>query len=535
MPSTPTSALLDALQRALSSPVLSAFPDRLAYARDCWPRNTLRVRDGDTALTMPLYIVQPHDEDEVAEIVRIAERFGAPLVPYGAGSGVCGGAIPLSDGAITVDLKLLRCFELDAEQRRLRVGPGAIGQHVETALLRRGFTLGHYPSSLYCSSIGGYVATRSAGQYSSRYGKIEDMVESMRVVVGGGEVVDTAELDRHGGPELLPLLLGSEGTLGVITDTTLRVHPAPEHRDYRGWIVPNIDAGLRGIRQLMRAGLRPTVVRLYDEPDTLLGHRDPGRSSVDEPPAAPGLFKRLLSRASERLEGAFNESALSAIAERASRALMGRALGHPLMINRLVDALPSNALMIVGFEGSRAEVDAESQIAHEILARHGEDAGPEPGEHWYETRFKVSYKMSPTLDTGAFVDTMEVATTWSNLRPLYRAVRSALAPYAVTLAHFSHAYPDGCSIYFTFASFAPNPPALLRLYDQTWSAALEAVAQSGAAVTHHHGVGLLKAPYVPRDQLGGRPLFDRLKRTFDPHGVLNPGKVWLTTEEETRS
>jgi alkyldihydroxyacetonephosphate synthase len=509
--------------------VLTSGPDTLAYARDCWPRLTMQARDGfAAALTRPLCVVQPTTEDEVARVVRFAEAEGVALVPYGAGSGVCGGAAP-TQPSITVDVKRLRHLDVDADRLTARVGPGVIGQHLETALLRQGLTMGHYPSSLYCSSVGGYVAARSAGQYSSRYGKMEDLTESLRCVVGGGEVVDTEEAQRSWGVDLLPLLIGSEGTLGVITEATVRLSRAPAHRRYAGWLMPDAQTGTDAARRIMQAGVRPAVFRLYDQPDTLLGRHKGGHKGAHDADTQTPLGARLMRRAKAALGAAMAAPDVQALVQRVKHGLMTRALGQPLALNRLLGMAPGKAcLLVFGLEGEREEVEAAAAYCDPILNHAGQPLGPEPGEHWYQTRFKVSYKLSPTLDTGAFLDTMEVSTGWSNLMRLYEAVRGAMAPHALVLAHFSHVYPHGCSIYFTFAGFAHDHEALLVRYDAAWAAGLGAVAAAGGSVAHHHGVGQSKAAYMRFDHVGGAPLFDKLKAVFDPHGIMNPGKVWTT-------
>jgi alkyldihydroxyacetonephosphate synthase len=511
--------------------VLSSGPDTLLYARDCWPRLTLEARDGFGAgLIRPLCVAQPGSEQEVSALVRFAEAQGVALVPYGAGSGVCGGAAPIGP-SVTVDLKRLRHIDVDADAQTARVGPGVIGQHLEEALLRRGLTMGHYPSSLYCSSVGGYVAARSAGQYSSRYGKMEDITEALRCVVSGGEVIDTATAQRRWGLDVLPLLVGSEGTLGIITESTVRLAKAPQHRLYAGWLMPDAQAGTDAARRIMQAGVRPAVVRLYDQPDTLLG-RHSARKPHGDPEQPTPLSKRLMKRAKAALGDAMARPAVQGLVHRVKHGLMTRSLGQPLALNKLLGMAPKKGcLMIFGLEGTQAEVEAAAAHCHPLLDHAGQALGPEPGEHWYQTRFKVSYKMSPTMDTGAFLDTMEVSTGWSNLMHLYQAVRVAMAPYALVLAHFSHVYPQGCSIYFTFAGFAPDHEALMSRYDAVWAAGLGAVAAAGGSVAHHHGVGQSKAPYMKHDHVGGEALFQDLKAALDPHGILNPGKVWTTATQ----
>ena len=529
--------------------VLTSLPDRIAYSRDCWPKGIILVRGGQVMLHRPACIVQPADAEQTAKVVAICREFAAPIVPYGAGSGVCGGALP-DRGGVVVDVKRMTGItDLDPTSLLIRVGAGAIGMDVETELLRRGYTLGHYPSSLYCSSIGGYLAARSAGQQSSRYGKIEDMVQTLRFVTGTGDILDTAPglgADRWGGgADLTQLIVGSEGTLGVITEATLRIHPKATTREYRGYRCPTIEQGIAAQREIMHAGLRPCVIRLYDEFDTLIAGHGKDEMAKDEAKRKKrsgrkvGLPDRLMAglyRAANRAlpqDVGWMSDAIpnfGAVVSRAAVGLLGRAIGQPLILNQLVDALPGGCLLVIGFEGEEESTRAEARAAWDILDGFGFDLGKGPGEHWLANRFNVSYKQSPMFDAGAFVDTMEVATTWSNILPLYYSVKEAVAEHAFIMAHFSHAYNEGSSIYFTFAGFGSDVDESLANYQATWRAAQDAVIRSGATISHHHGVGLSKAAGVPTDHKGGRPLFEALKRGIDPDGIMNPGKVWAAEE-----
>jgi alkyldihydroxyacetonephosphate synthase len=499
-------------------------PDRIAYGRDCWPLGILWTRGGKIFLHNPDFIVIPGTVEEVAQLVKLARESGTPVIPYGAGSGVCGGTVAF-EGGFTLDVKRLSGItRFDTEALMVRAGAGTIGMHLETDLLRRGYTMGHYPSSLICSSLGGYLAGRSAGQNSSRFGKIEDMCFSMQVVAGTGEIIETHRYQ----PDLTQLFLGSEGTLGVITQGTMRIEPAPQERIYRGVQFHSIDAALGALREMVQAGYRPAVVRVYDELDSLLARRkDSTRKREGHGETTPTLVKRLTTFArSKALQP------IQPTIKRAADGLLKRALGAPMMLNRLTGMVPGGCLMVVGFEGLEGITKAEANSALELLYQSGTDMGSGPGEHWYENRFAVSYKQSGMLDRGAFVDTMEVCTTWDNLQNLYRAVRQAVSPHAFIMAHFSHAYPEGCSIYFTFAGFAADGDAIEALYKRTWSAGLNAVRRVNAGISHHHGIGFAKAQYLAADHAGGEQLNRILKSRFDPDGVMNPGKLWDVQQVE---
>ncbi len=529
--------------------VLVDLPDKLAYARDCWPQGIILVRGQQRLVHQPLCIVRPRTEEEVCGVVRICAKYGVPVIPFGAGSGVCGGTVPTRGGVI-IDVKHLREIHyVDTERMLVSAGAGIIGMDLETRLNQQGLTLGHYPSSLYCSTLGGYLAARSAGQQSSLYGKIEDMVQSARLVDGQGEVYDTAPAPGadawKGGDDLTQLVVGSEGTLGVFTRGTLRIFPTPTHRFYRGFRCPTLEEGVRAQRRVMQAGLRPCVMRLYDEFDTLIAGQGKTNTKVhamEDLPTARLLRRRGIAIPDKLMAGLVGAASKALPADtgwisevlpdfgssirRAAQGLLGRAIGQPLLLNQLADALPGGCLMVVGFEGDEtAEIEAEAGFA--LLREHGFDLGEQPGLHWLENRFNVSYKQSPMFDAGAFVDTMEVATTWSRLMELYYGVKEAVAPHAFLMAHFSHAYDSGASIYFTFAGFGQDTEHTLQSYKAAWNAAQEAVVQLGGCVSHHHGVGVSKASRTHYDHEGGEPIFEMLKRRLDPKMVMNPGKVWV--------
>ena len=502
----PARALEQDLARIVGAGAVSSTPaDRMAYSRDMWPRTLLRLRAGHPAENPPRAIVWPASVAELQAIARFAARRGLPLVPFGAGSGVCAGIRPSHD-AIVVDVKKLdRIRRLDAEGLTVEAECGLIGQHLEDRLGRAGLTLGHFPSSIYCSSLGGWLAGRSAGQCSSRYGKIEDMVLGVEAVGADGALLDSG--DGPEGVRLAQLLVGSEGILAFLTAARLRLHPAPAAVRYRGMAFKRLPDALTGMRRILQAGLRPSVLRLYDPFDSLLakmgGSKGKERTASNEPrPRAPGL---------------------STIAMRALLPQMGRLMP-------LVDLVPAEAIagcrLVMLFEGDEALATAEHDAAVRILsAAGGEDLGEGPARHWWKHRYAVSYRQSALFAGGAFADTMEVACTWDRVEATYRAVRAAVAKHVFIMGHFSHAYEDGCSIYFTFVGSAPDAERVEELYDATWKANLDAAIGSGASLSHHHGVGRSKAPWM-RAELGAAvDVVRALKRAADPKGLMNPGTL----------
>jgi alkyldihydroxyacetonephosphate synthase len=502
-----TDELIGELRTRYPGRVSTTPPDRIAYARDLWPRGLIGVSGGDVAPHPPDAVVWPSSTEEVSEIVKMAARAGTPIVPFGAGSGVCGGTLPIR-GGLVVDLKRMhQLVALDKDAGSATFEAGAIGEHVEHELNRRGWTMGHFPSSIMCSTFGGWLAARSAGQLSTKYGKIEDMVRRLTFVDGRGEIHELTD------PSWLQLVVGSEGTLGLITRAQVTVHPVAESRHYRGWSFSRVAAGCEAIRRLLQRGLKPCVVRLYDELDSFL-HRSEKDDGHHESQSLDQFTAMLAPKTN------WKKTAISA------------ALSRPSLVNRVASALlpyaQSGCLLIVGFEGERSLVEAEARAAAMELERAGgRDLGPGPGERWLAHRYSVSFRMSKVFDAGAFVDTMEVATSWDRLLELYRKVRQAISPLAFIMAHFSHAYADGCSIYFTFAARGSSRWDAERKYDDIWRAGLAAAHQAGATISHHHGIGLSKAPFMPEEHGEGMALYRALKDVLDPANIMNPGKMGL--------
>ena len=493
------------LEKIVGKEGISTSPaDKISYGRDMWPRNLILLRCGVHKPYSADAVVWPSSPAQVASLVRYCARAGIKMVPYGAGSGVCGGAVP-KEGGVVIDLKRLSAIgEVDPRSLTVDVQAGAIGQIFEEELNRQGFTAGHFPASIYCSTVGGWIATRGAGQMSSLYGKIEDIAVRLRVVTMDGEITEAAGFPWKGpGPSWLQVFLGSEGTLGIIVEARLKVHRLPERRSMRAVKFPSLATGIECAREAMQAGLRPAVLRLYDPLDTLIFRSLSGR----------GLPEPLRRWRKELMDAGTN-----------------RAIGFPRLV-RLVtkglgDRISGGVLLMAGFEGDGHVVEAElNQLLSIVKKFRGADLGEEPGNRWLEHRYSVSYKMSQIFTADCFTDTMEVSVPWDRAMDVYRGVLDAVSPYVVGMAHFSHAYPHGCSIYFTFAGTAPTDEESLYKYDSAWKVGMKAVLRGGGSLSHHHGIGILKSGGM-REELGGAyDVLVQLKNVFDPEGLLNPGKL----------
>jgi alkyldihydroxyacetonephosphate synthase len=314
----------------------------------------------------------------------------------------------------------------------------------------------------------------------------------------------------------VPIVVGSEGTLAIVTSATLRLHPAPTARGFGAWSFPTTEHGWEAIRALFQAGLRPAVSRLYDPFDAMLARQGGVKRSSTrladarsrlhaKPPRAPGL----------------GHAALRTI------------LRRPNALNELVDAsagLLGGSLLVVIFEGTGDKPQKDVEEARAILSRlRGAYEGEGPARKWLQHRYSVSYRQAPVFAAGAWVDTMEVAAPWSKLAALYDGVRRAMGKHVFVMAHFSHAYPDGCCIYFSFAGSAGNGDdwnaASEATYDRVWPAALDAALAAGGTLSHHHGVGRSKAPRLGVELGTGVDVVRALQRAFDPNRVLNPGNL----------
>lgn len=484
--------------RAVPGLVASEAPvDQLAYGRDLWPRHHLLVRDGHVAEgTRPSTIVWPTSTEQVAAVIRFCAEEGVPIVPFGAGSGVCGGILPDSS-TLVLDLKRMGAVRhLDPAQPSLDVEAGALGITLEEQLQRQGWTIGHFPSSILCSTVGGWLAARGAGQCSGRYGKIEDMVASIELVDGRGEIHRLHR--RPHGLDLTPLIVGSEGTLGAITACTLRLHRNPTVRAFQAFSFPTTEAGWEALRRLFQRGLRPAVSRLYDPFDSLLARQGSVRTK---------------------------ERSVTG----SGHPVVGKMLRFPRALNALIDTVVDRAVgatLILIFEGNDQEPHEDADSAATIARQcGGVDLGEGPARKWLEHRYSVSYRQAPVFRSGAFSDTFEIAAPWSRFKALYDGVRRALSERVFVMAHLSHAYPDGCSVYFSFAGSAATDAEALRLYDATWATAMQAALEAGGTISHHHGVGRSKAPRLGEELGRGVEVVRGLMRAFDPAGVMNRGNL----------
>ncbi len=485
--------------------------DRMAYSRDLWPQTHIWMMDNKVPYP-PDAIAWVENEEQVVEVLMLANRLHFPVIPFSAGSGVCGGTLPHTGGVVLDLKKLNKIIAINDKTLTVTAETGIIGQHLEMELNRKGYTMGHFPSSIYCSTLGGYIAARSAGQLSAKYGKIEDMVLSLRAVMAQGEIIETVVTPRSAaGPDWAQVLLGSEGTLGIITKAVMKIYPYPACRSYRAFMFSGVHDALESIRRIMRAGIAPAAIRLYDELDTILigsKKEDSVEAPVKYEPDDESMVKKIM-------HGMFDS-------------VQNIMLGRPGIAGKLAEKVKGKCLLVLMFEGERDMTETELRMSTKIcLANDASDEGEDPARRWWDNRYNVSYNQSRVFDRGSFVDTIEVATTWDKVEDLYHDIRRAVSKKAFIMAHFSHAYPHGCSIYFSFIGRGKTEEEALRVYRDIWDTAMDECIRMGATVTHHHGVGLHKAKYFMRELGTLGKIFNDLKKVVDPNNILNPGKMGL--------
>ena len=442
--------------------------DLINYARDTWIVPVLKFKNR-LKLPEPEAIVWPETTKDVSEILKLANKYKVPVITFGGGAGVVGGVIP-THGGIVLDLKKMKnVIEINKEAHYAIVESGIISQNFEEYLNRFGFTLGHYPMSMNTSTIGGFLATRASGTASTKYGNIEDMVLGLEFVLPTGEIVETLNVPKTSvGPDLKRLIIGSEGVLGVITKITLKIFPIPEKQIYKVFMFKTFDDGMDAIREILQSGIFPAIVRLYDEMDT--------------------------------------------------SAILGRIGVHA-----------EGCVLILRFDGKDEIVKVEDEIASKICQEYNaEQLDSKIGIHWWNHRYDQYFELPEVLE-GGIADTIEIAATWDKLKTVYHKIRDSVSDLEILLmAHLSHAYTTGGCIYFTFVvEYVEDEDDPFIHLKSTWDKIMQACLDSGATISHHHGVGIARNPWIKKELGTGLELLRRIKNALDPNNILNPGKLGM--------
>ncbi len=460
--------LIAGLQDRIGSPKVLTDEETLrTRAHDYWVVANLRAWRGD-ALSLPGCVVRPGSVEDVQKTVQFANEHKVPLIPFGLGSGVCAGIAPDAN-VILLDMSALNKTRFIDETNLLAgFDAGMNGLEAEEAVAVQNLTIGHWPQSIALSSVGGWVSTRASGQFSTAYGNIEDIVYDIEAVLPNGDLVTLGKAPRAAaGPDLRHLLMGAEGTMGVITGVTLSLRQAPEKRSFSAFYASSMQAGFDMQRQLVQSDWRPPVMRQYDHPE------------VDR------LFK-------EHVRG-------------------------------------TDALLLIVHEGPANRLDLERDATERIAAKCGlAKANTMVCGQWLERRNHVP-NWQELFEQTIIADTVEVSAKWTDIGAVYDATVASLkeVPSVVNAsAHSSHVYQTGINLYFTFAALNDDPQEMEKIYFECWDRVMKATAKHGGGIAHHHGAGRLRKPYLPLD-LGdsGVQLLRTVKNAVDPAGIMNPGNL----------
>ena len=420
------------------------------------------------------FVVAPKDAQETSKVLKIANYYKIPVTTWGAGGGSQGGALPVCGGIVLDTKRMNKIYEINTDAMYIECGTGAIYKHIEWAANEVGKATMHYPSSLTCSTVGGFLAHRGIGVCSTKYGKIDDMVLQMEVVLPNGDIIYTSPTPKHAvGPDLNQIFIGSEGTLGVITKAQLRIYDQPEERRFRAFLFQDMDAAFKASKELLQK-FKPSVMRLYDE------------------------------------------------AETAS------------LIKKVVGVERKGAFMNIAYEGMTKLVDVEEEILLETFAKYGaEDLGSEYGEKWWKEKITFFYP-GHMMDIPQMFGTMDTIAPYGKIDKIYYAMKEAIEtnfPFAKFIAHFSHWYEWGAMMYDRFIvdpQFVPEDPVeALRLHQEIWTTGIRAALENGGVVNDHHGVGIKLGRYVKEQYGPAMQVLEGLKKQLDPNGIMNPFKLGL--------
>ena len=445
--------------------------DILAYTKDTSLIGFNWTIQGQIA-GLPDFVTWPETVEQISEILKFANQYKIPVIPYGEGSGVVGGAIPIYGGIIIDMKKFNKIFEINDKNLTVTVQAGINGMNLDRYLNSKGYTAGHIPQSLYFSSLGGWIAHRAAGQFSTKYGKIEDIVLGMEIVLPQGEIVNFKTIARAStGPQLDKFFIGGEGTLGIVTKATLKIWPYPEKRTLISYAFPTIEDSFEAIRRILREKIYPAVIRIYDQFETVRHFAD-------------------------------------------------------------VEQAKDKVMVIFVCEGNSKLVDLEELITRLKCEKNsGVDCGEHPVEHWFETRFRVTETSSMPPYKIVF-DTLEVASLWENAADIYHSVLEVMKKVKGMLmitAHVSHFYPNGVGIYFSFGGVPPKEKSDLEFYQECWDTTIKAVLDAGGSIAHHHGIGINRSHWMENEWGDAMITLRKIKKLLDPNNILNPGKIYVDT------
>ncbi|QOR70924.1 FAD-binding oxidoreductase [Ruania alkalisoli] len=478
--------------------------DRVVHTYGKGLRDLVRVRAGDLP-RVPDVIVYPANEDEVRAVVDAVVGADAVLIPFGGGSNISGSLTPQADEdrtVVSLDLgRLNRVLEIDSDAGLARVQAGGLGPDLEEQLTERGWTMGHQPDSFKHSTLGGWIATRSSGMQSDKYGDIAEIVRGLTAVLPGKVLTLRPLPSTSTGPSVREMILGSEGRLGVITEAWVHVHRLPENREVIAYLFPNWAAGIAAMRDISVSDATPSITRVSDANETAFSLATRKESKGLSSKVGEGLFELLRRRGWD---------------------------------------LEKVCISYIGYEGGSAKVRADKSEVGKIVGEHGGiKLGKGPGAMYDQKKFDTPYLRDFLLDRGALGDVSETAAPWSRLGEVYvstvRAAKKAYEEVGVQgfiMCHLSHSYHSGACLYFTFAFPPREDTPELEQYDVVKSAIQQSFIDHGGTLSHHHGVGTDHAPWMEQDiSEAGVDLMVGLLSSADPGRNLNPGTL-LPPERE---
>lgn len=445
--------------------------DRVASSHGFWMIAERWTVDCE-APAFPDVVVWPEDTEDVSQVLSFANEKKIPVIPYGGGSNVLGNLVARR-GGISLDMKKMSdVIEIDETNLTATVQAGMNGMNFEQELRRKGYSTRNIPQSMYCSSVGGWLATNATGQFSTKYGGVEEMVLGLEAVLPDGEVVKgNLSPRRSTGPEVFPLFVGSEGTLGAITETTFKINPEREQY-YTSFVFDDIEDSVNCIEEVMKKDLRPAVIRIYDKIETK-------RHFYEYPKSEDKL------------------------------------------------------MTVFVVEGNENVAREEKKELEKVCSKYGEHTGEDPVHHWLDTRFDVT-ETSKYPQLGFVFDTIEASVNWDNAEEFYKdAVKSMEEVDGVLFAsaHASHFYPQGICFYFTFGGVPPSDKTPLELYKDAWDAACSSFIENDGHISHHHGIGLNRSRWLSEERKDEISLLKRVKEKVDPNNIMNPGLFQLMEDE----
>ena len=436
------------------------------YSHDAWPVSELE-RKLKIHQFRPDIVVTPKSKNEILGVLKVANENQVPLMARGLGSSVTGQSLA-TQGGIVLDLtQIISEPILNATDMTVSVSAGMRGSDLEEWLNNKSLTLNFYPQSLSRSTIGGWVATRATGQLSTKFGGIEDAAVGFSLILSDSTEIEVGQKPRAAvGPNLKELFLGTEGMFAVITDVTMKVYRKSEIQISEAWLMPSVNSGIAAMKEIMQTGIRPSLVRFYDEAEAQF--------------AVPNL-----------------------------------------QANKCVLFLTHEGLTSI----SKAENLESSKIVESL---GGLSLGSTPVEDWYKRRFDFSAVEKILASKGGYAETIEVAHNWSEIETLYSRLVKELTPLSDTvLGHFSHVYTNGASLYIILFGKTDTDEEAVACLRKIWDTAMTVVTELGGEISHHHGAGLARQDFIAKSLGKQHEILRRLKSVMDPEGILNPGHLGL--------